>query len=162
MPWCIAAGCMLSHTCACIPCSGSSVRQACICPIADAVQFCPILALCSCRCFLCYLNALITFRSLYVNHACSTNKCKCKTYRVSQEKRPFAVFHPNFRNHLEFWGQNFYGSPAIPYMHVVQFYPWNFCFQILIKFLVVSVGSFMNDLFSTNKLTLKAAGKTTC
>ena len=54
----------------------------------------------------------------------------------------------------------FYGSSAIPYMHVLQFYPWNFCFQILIKFLVVGVGSFMNDLFSTNKLTLKAAGKT--
>ena len=56
------------------------------------------------------------------------------------------MFHHYFHNRLEFWGRNLYCNTAVPYTPVVQFYPRNFSFQILMKCLVVGVGNFMSEL----------------
>jgi len=47
----------------------------------------------------------------------------------------------------------FYSNTAVPCMHIVQFSSMKLRFLMLIEFLVVLVGSFMIELFSTNKLT---------
>jgi len=43
----------------------------------------------------------------------------------------------------------FYSNTAVPCMHIVQFSSMKFRFQMLIKFFVIHVGSFMSELFLT-------------